>query len=135
MLRFLADESCDFGIVRELRSSGFDVRAVVEDMPGAPDPRVLKAAVSEGRILITEDKDFGEWIFAHKSATAGVVLIRYPSKIRMVMIGLMAELVNRHGDDLQGKFTVLEPGKARVRDLSTILRRDSSSDLWSLLRL
>jgi len=71
MLRFFADESCDFAIVRRLRSIGFDVRAVVEDMPGKPDPEILKTAVSENRILLTEDKDFGEWIFAHKSATAG----------------------------------------------------------------
>jgi predicted nuclease of predicted toxin-antitoxin system len=115
MLRFFADESCDFAIVRGLRSIGFDVRAVVEDMPGKPDPEILKTAVSENRILLTEDKDFGEWVFAHKSATAGVVLIRYPSSVRSVMIELMVELVSRHGDELLGKFTVLEPGRARIR--------------------
>ena len=115
MLRFLADESCDFAIVRGLRSIGFDVRAVVEDMPGIPDPEVLKTAVSENRILLTEDKDFGEWVFAHKSATAGVVLIRYPSSVRSVMTELMVELVSRHGNELLEKFTVLEPGRARIR--------------------
>ena len=118
MLRFFADESCDFAIVRGLRSIGYDVRAVVEDMPGVPDPAVLKAAVSENRILLTEDKDFGEWVFAHKSATAGVVLIRYPSDMRSVMIKLMVELVNRHGNELLGKFTVLEPGRARIRSVA-----------------
>ena len=45
MIRFLADESCDFAIVRGLRSIGFDVMAVVEDMPGIQDSAVLKAAV------------------------------------------------------------------------------------------
>ena len=29
MLRFLADESCDFAVVRALRSAGYDVFAVV----------------------------------------------------------------------------------------------------------
>ena len=115
MLRFFADESCDFAIVRGLRSIGFDVRAVVEDMPGKPDPEILKTAVSENRILLIEDKDFGEWVFAHKSATAGVVLIRYPSSVRSVMTELMVELVSRHGNELLGKFTVLEPGRARIR--------------------
>jgi len=118
MLRFFADESYDFAIVRGLRSIGFDVRAVVEDMPGAPDPGVLKTAVSENRILLTEDKDFGEWVFAHKSATAGVVLIRYPSNLRSVMIELMVELVRGHGYELIGKFTVLEPGRARIRSIA-----------------
>lgn len=118
MLRFFADESCDFAFVRGLRSIGFDVKAVVEDKPGTPDPEVLKAAVSENRILLTEDKDFGEWIFAHKSATAGVILIRYPSNMRSAMIELMIVLVNRHGNELLGKFTVLEPGRARIRSVA-----------------
>lgn len=33
-MRFLADESCDFGVVRALRAAGHDVKAVVEDSPG-----------------------------------------------------------------------------------------------------
>jgi len=118
MPTFYADESCDFGIVRGLRSAGFDVNAVVEGMPGAKDHSVLKAAVNENRILLTEDKDFGEWVFAHKSATAGVVLIRYPSNMRLIMSELMVELANRYGNELFGKFTVLEPGKARIRSIA-----------------
>ena len=57
MLKFLADESCDFAIVIALRSIGFDVRAVVEDMPGILDSAVLKAAADGNRILLTEDKE------------------------------------------------------------------------------
>lgn len=30
LLRFLADESCDFGVVRSLRTHGYDVLAVSE---------------------------------------------------------------------------------------------------------
>ena len=78
---------------------------------------VLKAAVDEKRILLTEDKDFGEWVFAHKSATSGVVLIRYPSNMRSAMVELMNGLVQRHGNELLEKFTVLEPGRARIRSV------------------
>ena len=117
MLKFLADESCDFSIVKKLRSCGFDVEAVVEDMPGVLDSAVLKAAADGDRILLTEDKDFGEWVFAHKSETAGVVLIRYPSETRTNMTEFMVELVDQHGDELLGKFTVLEPGRARIRSV------------------
>jgi len=117
VLKFLADESCDFAIVRELRSFGFDVIAVVEDMPGLEDQGVLKTASDLYRILLTEDKDFGEWVFAHKAATAGVVLIRYRSDSRSIMIKLMVELVKHHGDELIGKFTVLQPGRARMRSV------------------
>jgi len=67
-IRFLADESCDFLVVRSLRSAGYNVVAVAESFPSAPDREVLRVAVKEDRILITEDSDFGEWVFAPKRA-------------------------------------------------------------------
>jgi hypothetical protein len=44
MLRFLADESCDFAAVRELRTEGFDVLSVAEASAGAADERVIALA-------------------------------------------------------------------------------------------
>jgi len=82
-LNFLPDESCDFSFVRVLRQNGYDVKAIVEVMPGASDLKVLESGFEERRILLTEDKDFGEWIFAQKSATAGVILLRYPVETRL----------------------------------------------------
>ena len=58
-LTFVAGESCDFAVVRALRSQGFDVQAIVEQKPGLPDIEILKAAARQGSILLTEDKDFG----------------------------------------------------------------------------
>jgi len=62
MLRFLADESCDFTAVRALRAEGFDVLAVAEAIPGAEDDQVIEYAVREERVLLTEDKDFGQLV-------------------------------------------------------------------------
>jgi predicted nuclease of predicted toxin-antitoxin system len=55
---FLADESCDFRVVRALRDAGHDVTAVVEVTPGADDAVVIDIAVREQRIFLTEDSDF-----------------------------------------------------------------------------
>ena len=62
-MRFLADESCDFNVVRALREAEFDVLAVVEVIPRATDARVIELAVVEDRVLLTEDKDFGQLVF------------------------------------------------------------------------
>ena len=59
-MRFLADESCDFRVVRALRAAGHDVVAVMEVMPGASDEAVIALAVGERRIFVTEDRDFGQ---------------------------------------------------------------------------
>ena len=114
-LKFLADESCDFAFVRVLRQNGYDVKAIVEVMPGASDLRVLESGFEERRVLLTEDKDFGEWIFAQKSATAGVILLRYPIETRLQMTLAMVELVSEHGSELRNRYVVLEPGRARIR--------------------
>jgi uncharacterized protein with PIN domain len=50
-MRFLADESCDFAVVRALRSKGFDVLAISEVCPGVEDQQVIELAKEEERIL------------------------------------------------------------------------------------
>ena len=117
LLTFVADESCDFAVVRALRKAGFDVLAVVEAKPGAPDSEILKVATRQGSIILTEDKDFGEWVFAHGQSAEGVVLIRFPAKMRQGMIEAVVEVVTEHGAQLKGTFVVLEPGRARIRSI------------------
>ena len=51
-MRFLADESCDFAVVRALREAGHDVVAVAELEPGVGDDAVIERAVGERRIRL-----------------------------------------------------------------------------------
>ncbi|MFM7036041.1 MAG: DUF5615 family PIN-like protein [Planctomycetia bacterium] len=56
--RFLADESCDYLVVRTLRSAGHDVMAVVDEQQRSVDEAVIDQAFADSRILLTEDRDF-----------------------------------------------------------------------------
>lgn len=69
-MNFLADECCDAGLVYTLRDDGFDVLFAVESMRGAVDDKILERAYAENRVLITEDKDFGELVLSVWSARA-----------------------------------------------------------------
>jgi len=69
-MRFLADESCDFSVVRTLRSVDHDVIAIAEVSPREEDD-VREKAVRDDRILITEDKDFGQLVYANMRRTGG----------------------------------------------------------------
>lgn len=91
------------------------MHAVAESSPALPDVAVLELAVAEDRLLLTEDKDFGEWIFAHQHEMKGVLLIRYPATMRAAMVEAVVDLVGKYGKDLLSSFTVLEPGRARIR--------------------
>ncbi len=81
-MRFLADESCDFAVVRALRAEGHLVTEVSETARGASDDRVVAMSIREGAVLLTEDKDFGQLVFAEKRATGGVIFIRFPAPFR-----------------------------------------------------
>lgn len=62
-MKFLVDECTGTSVVTCLRDEGYDVVAVVEVIPEADDEKILERAVSEGRIVVTNDKDFGEMVF------------------------------------------------------------------------
>jgi predicted nuclease of predicted toxin-antitoxin system len=93
------------------------VVAIVEAKPGAPDRQVLKIASLQRAILLTEDKDFGEWVFAHGQSAEGVILIRFPARMRKDMTEAVVEVVIGYGAELKGAFVVLEPGRARIRSI------------------
>ncbi|HKD07370.1 MAG TPA: DUF5615 family PIN-like protein [Bryobacteraceae bacterium] len=113
-MRFLADECCDFAAVRALRADGHDVITVADVMPHAIDPDVLQRALSEKRILLTEDKDFGAIVYASRAESPGVVLFRFPASARAQIGPSVVALVREFGSSLPGAFTVLQPGSARI---------------------
>lgn len=78
-MNFLADESCDFAVVRELRAPGHDIQAVADIARGAKDADVVRLAREGRRVLLTEDKDFGRIVYAGGQGDIGVVLFRFPS--------------------------------------------------------
>jgi len=56
----LADESCPWPVVAAVRKAGFDVASIGEDARGAPDEEVLRNSLPPGRVVLTQDRDFGE---------------------------------------------------------------------------
>ncbi len=113
-MEFLADESCDFAVVRALRAAGHDVLAVVETARGAKDEIVIALARREKRVLLTEDKDFGQLVYAAGEGSRGVILLRFPATARGALQGAVLDIVTRLGERLWSSFVVLEPGRVRV---------------------
>ncbi len=112
-MKFLADEGCDFSVVRALRGAGHDVLAIVEISPASEDLEVIKMALEEKRVLLTEDKDFGQLVHAHGQKIHAVVFIRYPARVRKNLARDIVRLTKLHGRKLAGCFVVVEPGRIR----------------------
>ncbi len=114
-LRFLADESCDFGVVRALRSAGYDVVALTEITTRSVDDDVIAQSYDQKRILLTEDRDFGQLVFASRADSAGVILIRFPGNARKSLQTTIVELIRERENEIRNAFVVVQPGHIRVR--------------------
>jgi len=117
-MKFLVDECCDSGLVAALRDDGHDVLYVLELMAGATDEAILGLAFDEERILLTEDKDFGELVYRMRLPAHGIVLIRLDVADRECKIPRMRELLAHYGERLKGLFMTLEADKLRARPLT-----------------
>ena len=113
---FLADECCDADLVEDLRRDGYDVTYVVESMRGASDTVVLHRAQAEGRLLLTEDKDFGELVYRLRRSVPGI-LLRFDAAHRKLKFPRLRTLLERKSDQLESAFVVLDPDRARIRSL------------------
>jgi predicted nuclease of predicted toxin-antitoxin system len=113
-LRFLADESCDFAVVRALRADGYDVLAVSEVTQRSDDRELIEQAYREQRVLLTEDKDFGWLVYVSHAESAGVILIRFPGNARQVLAQEIVRLVSEQSDRLLSAFAVVQPGQVRI---------------------
>ncbi|HEY1364171.1 MAG TPA: DUF5615 family PIN-like protein [Xanthobacteraceae bacterium] len=112
-MRFLADENCDFRVIRALREAGHDVTAVIEIARGAEDEAIIKLAAREKRIFITEDRDFGQLVYAAARPAPGVIMLRFPSKARAHLPATVVNVVAQHGEKLAERFVVVQPGRIR----------------------
>ena len=83
-MRFLADESCDFAVVRALRAAGHEVVAVAEGaLRGSSDVEVIALAKDNRRILVPEVLDLvaspGETLY-------GIFAVIEPGRVRISRI-------------------------------------------------
>ena len=76
-MRILLDENVDFRLKAALSALGHDVTAIGADYPRSlRDQEVLHHAVAENRLLITNDRDFGELLIRNQSEHRGVLYLR-----------------------------------------------------------
>jgi hypothetical protein len=116
-MRLLADENFPRAAVVALAAAGHDVVWVRTATPGAADAEVLAQAAREQRILLTFDKDFGELAGRSPATRAcGIVLVRLPPPRSPESGQRFAALFDARGD-WAGHFSVVEPGRIRMRSL------------------
>jgi hypothetical protein len=116
-MRFLANEKFPGTAVAAIRAAGHDIEWVRSAAPGMSDPDVQAWAARDDSVLLTFDKDFGALAVASAlSSHCGVVLFRMPMPRPAGVAQQLANLITSRGD-WAGHFSVIEPGRIRMRAL------------------
>lgn len=114
-MRFLVDESSDGRVAAYLRGLGHDATTVAGDhQPGLPDPEVLARAWNEGRILITDDSDFGALMFRDKHPHAGVLYFRLDTTSLAIRINRIDHVLATYAEQLE-QLIVITNERIRLR--------------------
>lgn len=116
-MRFLADENVSRLVIERLRHECYDVMSIAETKPGASDETILDAAEADGRILITEDRDFGEMVVRQRLDLPGVILLELDRLSNAAEADVVAEIISAHAERLNGNLVVVEPSRVRIRPL------------------
>ena len=101
-MRFLLDQSTDARLLGYLRGQGHDALRVGTDVPaGLPDTEVMARAAAADRILITDDRDFGELVVRRRQPHAGVIYLRLgPDADLPVKTERLGYVLARYADQL-----------------------------------
>jgi len=102
---------------------------VAELASGATDAEVLQHAHDDRRLLLTEDKDFGELVFRSKKAVPGLVLLRLDAEKSVIKWGRLEAAIEKFGERLFGRYVVIEEARFRSRALNLSTSYEASRDL------
>ncbi len=120
-MRWLVDECVDAALAAQLRKLGHDVAYMSDVAPRATDAEVTRRAHNESRLLLTEDKDFGDLIFRQARPVPGIVFLRIDSAHRSLKGARLQAAIDKFGETLFGRYTVIEEARFRSRPLRSPL--------------
>ena len=114
----IADENIDHQLIEAIRAAGIEVLSVYETSRGIRDEQIIETSRNPPRIILTEDKDFGEWVFAHGIQDISVIFLRYTFSETVLLKGILIRLLTERNTDLIGSFTTVTTKKIRIRRLA-----------------
>ena len=113
-MRFIVDECTGPAVAEWLTENGHDTFSVYDCARGSSDDAVLTRAVAENRVLITNDKDFGEKIHREQRLHCGVIFLRLRDERAVSKITALERFLAHHAERMQdGEFAVVMEKRVR----------------------
>lgn len=117
ILKFLVDVGVGNHTENLLSEYKIDFISVRSINPRMPDHEIIKLAVSDNRIIITMDKDFGELVYHLEKKHAGVILLRLDDASGSEKARVVKYILENYSADLPGSFCVYQNEKFRIRKI------------------
>lgn len=106
-MRFIIDECTGPTVAEWLVKQNHEVYSIFDSARGMEDDEIISRATDENRIIITNDKDFGEKIFREGKFHNGIILLRLQDERPQSKIDVLSRLLNSHSENLPGAFIVV----------------------------
>lgn len=114
-MKFLIDAGVGKKASDILKMKGHDVKSILDIDPEMTDLFILRLALTDKRIVVTMDKDFGELVFNSGLDHEGVLLLRLEDMNGQMKSEIINNIIEKFSDKIQGNFCVYKKGRFRIR--------------------
>ena len=119
-MKYLANENFPKTSAKILKERGWDIEHIGETNMGIRDEEVMEVAISEHRIIITFDSDYGELVYKHGYRPPGIVYLRIKKFTPEYPANLLLKLIVEEELKIDGLFTVIDDNQIRQRKIKNI---------------
>jgi len=119
-VKILADVNVEKPIVDSLVEINLDVLWIPDYNCMLSDEELLNMANSQDRVLLTNDKDFGELVFRQKKITAGIILVRMKGYDSEKKVPVIEKLFKNYSEKIYNHFVVVTKNKLRFIPLKDL---------------
>ena len=111
------DENIDQWLIDHFAAKGYQFYSIKESYPGITDLEVIELVKLKKGLLVTEDKDFGEYVFAYSIKNLSVVFIRLQKMHTEALISLLSKVVDEFYKKPDSYFFKISSSGIRVRKI------------------
>ncbi|MFB6100577.1 MAG: DUF5615 family PIN-like protein [Candidatus Nanohalobium sp.] len=116
-MKFIVDESTGKSIADFLEEGGYDTVFVGAEMKSASDSEIMERALEEKRIIVTNDKDFGELTIREGRDAEGILLLRLQLETPENKKKVLENILENHGDKIEGNLVIAREDQIKTRKL------------------
>lgn len=113
----IADENLHQQFIDRLVADGYNLFSIRDELSGISDFEVASFAKYKQGLVIIEDKDFGELVYAHNIKGISVIFLRYDKVELNIVAESLLRIVREYDDRTDNYFITITATKIRINRL------------------